>query len=653
MHFKPITLASKETIQRYTLQGKGMNCDLSFSNMFSWRFLYDTLFAEEDGFIFCRFHTRNHLAYMLPVGQGNLKAAVGKIMEDAKQQGHPFLMLGVCGETREKVEEYYPGMFSIEYDRDYCDYIYARDLLTDLKGKKLQAKRNHVHKFWRLYPEAKFKSLEEQDIPSCMEMAEEWYKNHSYAENIENEHESLRQCMGHFDELGLQGGVLYVHDKVAAFTFGNPINQDTFDVCVEKADDSYEGSYAVINNEFVKSLPAQYTYINREEDMGMEGLRRAKLSYQPTILLPKYVFKEMNPLTHLPALTLRDRCKILWQLCFNDDPAFIDLYFRLRYKDEITHHLEERGRVISALQAIPYGLTWCGQTVSTGYISGACTHPAYRGRGLMHQLLQQTHRKLKDKGVLFATLIPATPSLFDYYKKSGYTAAFSYRKEKWTPQPSIDTEEIEVRSCDLKEEMQQPSEVYRYINKKCASRPHTVQHCYEDYQVIVADMRLEHCTLLSAYRKEECVGVAFCVPQDGGVWVEDLFANDKRVKEALCKAASGKDNLAVTLKLPVAPENSNEGVLLGQARVLDAERALNSWCETHPAFFEEHETWTIQVEGDDAIAENNAFFRLSPAGCLRIERGEVGGEANQTLTIDKLTKFLFKGCHSFMSLMLD
>lgn len=660
MQFKPISLAAKEQIQRLTLTGKGINCDLSFANMFSWRFLYDTMYTEEDGFIFFRFHTSHHLAYMMPVGNGDLKAAISKIMQDAREQGHPFLLLGVCGDMRQQIEDLFPNQLTIEYDRDYCDYIYTRESLATLKGKKLQPKRNHANKFHRIYPEAEFRPLTIKEIPDCLSMAEEWYKTHSDVDNIEDEHRSLKECFSNFEALGLLGGVLYVHGKVAAFTYGMPINANTFDVCVEKADEAYEGSYAVINQEFVKSLPEQFTYINREEDMGLEGLRRAKLSYQPAIILQKYIIKELHPMSHTPGLTMRDHVKTLWQLCFNDDPAFIDLYFRFRYKDDINRCLEQNKRVVSALQAIPYPMTWCDGTVLTNYISGACTHPEYRGKGLMRNLLTKTHQRMKEDGVLFATLIPAEKSLFDFYKTFGYATAFSYRKERWTEPAGSYQGELTTVCADLKEEFSVKTDLYRFIDGVWARRACAVQHTYEDYRVVIADMILEKCCLMVAMRGNERVGAAFCMPEGHAVWVEDVVVKDGEdagdVTAALFAGAQRQfETDAVSYKAPVTEKNQPGTILLGQARVIDPLKALTKWLPAHPEFLQEkgQETWLIEVQGDTAIEDNNGFYLLSAGGCTFSETCPAGATPNITMDIPVLTSFLLKDTHPFMSLMLN
>lgn len=660
MQFKPISLAAKEQIQRLTLNGPGINCDLSFANMFSWRFLYNTMYTEEDGFVFFRFHTRHHLAYMMPIGQGDLKAAISKIMEDSRRQGHPFLLLGVCGDMRQQVEDLFPNQLTIEYDRDYCDYIYTRESLATLKGKKLQPKRNHANKFHRLYPEAEFKPLTVKEIPDCMAMVENWYKMHSDRVDIENEHRSLKECFSNYEALGLRGGVLYVHGKVAAFTYGMPINANTFDVCVEKADEAYEGSYAVINQEFAKSLPVQYEYVNREEDMGMEGLRKAKLSYQPAIILQKYIIKELHPMSHTPGLTMRDHVKTLWQLCFNDDPAFIDLYFKYRYKDEINRFIERNKRVVSALQAIPYPMTWCGRTVLTEYISGACTHPEYRDRGLMRELLDETHRRMKDDGVLFATLIPAEKSLFDFYRKSGYADTFNYARLTWQERLYVNDNGLTTETADLKEELSVKTDLYRFIDNLMAARPCAVQHTYEDYRVIIADFILEKNLLVVARRGGERVGAAFCIPIGRTLWIEDFVVKPGEDEQTVMAAMSGEAQRVtgtehVSFKVEADGNPFNEFSPFGQARVIDPLKALTIWLSAHPSFLKEKgaDNWLIELKGDTSITANDGYYLLSPQGCTFSKDCPAGRQVDEAMEIPSLTTFLLDGMHPFMSLMLN
>ena len=286
--FKELTVDDKDTITKYTLNSPRRNCDLSFSNLCSWRFLYHTVFAEYEGFLVLKFWTGEELAYMMPVGEGNLKKVLESMIEDSRKEGGDFCLLGVCPDMKKDLESVMPGKFTFTSDRNYTDYLYLRTDLATLIGKKYQSKRNHINKFRKTYS-YEYLPITPAHIPECLRLEAEWCKvnNCSEQEGMGNERRAIIFALNNFEKLGLSGGLLHVDGKIVAFTFGTPINGDTFGVHVEKADTSVEGGYAMINYEFANRIPEQYTYINREEDLGIEGLRKAKLSYQPVILLEK------------------------------------------------------------------------------------------------------------------------------------------------------------------------------------------------------------------------------------------------------------------------------------------------------------------------------------------------------------------------------
>lgn len=291
--FKPITIDDKEVITSFTLPSPLRNCDLAFSNMCSWRFLYQSEYAVYKNFLLIRFYieekNKKRIAYMRPIGSGDFRDALLQLEEDSWQHGHPLLMLGVTPISKDLLEEAFPGEFSYIPERDYFDYIYLREDLATLKGKKFQAKRNHVNKFKKQYA-YEYEPLTAELVPECFEFEAKWYKANRTdddQEELTDERKSMIFALNHFKELNLLGGAIRIDHKLVAFTFGSPINQDTFGVHVEKADTDYDGAYSIINQEFASHIPEQYVYVNREEDLGIPGLRKAKLSYNPTILLPK------------------------------------------------------------------------------------------------------------------------------------------------------------------------------------------------------------------------------------------------------------------------------------------------------------------------------------------------------------------------------
>ena len=226
---------------------------------------------------------------MTPTGQGNLKQAIDLLEADSLEQGHPLCMLGVTPDAKEELEKAIPGGFFYIPERNYFDYIYLREDLATLKGKKYQAKRNHIDKFNKKFA-YEYIPITPELVPECLQLECKWYKANredNDEEDLNDERRSIIYALNHYDELGLIGGAICVDHQIVAFTFGAPINHNTFGVHVEKANVNYEGAYAVINKEFASHLPEKYTYVNREEDLGIPGLRQAKLSYNPFILLEK------------------------------------------------------------------------------------------------------------------------------------------------------------------------------------------------------------------------------------------------------------------------------------------------------------------------------------------------------------------------------
>ena len=438
--FQDVTIADKDTIQSFTLHGELQNCDLSIANIISWRFLYNTQWAIVNNYLVFRFYVNQHLAYMLPVprptenedGKLSVKPCdacsievIKALKEDANALGHPFLMLGVCNCMVDVIEQFMPNTFEMKPNRDYADYIYTREKLALLSGKKLHGKRNHINKFKLLYPHYEYKPLTKDLIPECLKLEEKWREasinDGSNPELLASELRSMTRAFEFWDELGLIGGTLWVDNNLIAFTYGCPINQTTFDVCVEKADVSYEGAFTMINNEFVRHLPEQYFYINREEDMGEEGLRNAKLSYKPDIILEKNTVMEHHPFVAKDEEEhVKNETKELWKEVFNDKEAFVEMYFNRVFSHENNYTIQINKKVVGALQAVPYQLKWHHQTAKTVYISGVSTSPSMRNLNIGNNIMHQAHFNSYHKGAVFAVLIPAEEWLYTWYAKCGY-----------------------------------------------------------------------------------------------------------------------------------------------------------------------------------------------------------------------------------------
>lgn len=291
IHFKDLTLEDKETVTKYTLTSSCKSCDISFSNLMSWKFWYNTTFTIIDDCLVFRFHEheRKKMSYMIPFGAGDIKPIIEKLIENSIEIGEHFHLLASADYLHEKLDAEYLNKFNIKVERNQAEYLYNRIDLETLKGNKLHAKRNHVTRFKKDFPSWEYKELSPELIENCIYMEQEWFFKHEMedTQDVVDERRSLLFALNHLKETGAIGGVLYVEDHIVAFTIGCQINQNTIGIHFEKADTNYEGAYAMINQLFVQHLPEQYEFINREEDLGVEGLRTAKMSYHPCELLDR------------------------------------------------------------------------------------------------------------------------------------------------------------------------------------------------------------------------------------------------------------------------------------------------------------------------------------------------------------------------------
>ena len=256
----------------------------SFANLVMWGRQRGCIVGDQLA-LFSHFSGRS--VYPFPAGQGQWKPLLDAIIADSRERGIPCRFYGLMEPERELLESLYPGQFRYHCDRDGFDYVYDINDLADLKGRKYQQKRNHLHRFEEAFPDYSVRPLDEATLPMCQNMTDNWY----YLRSLENPHEDLQmertalsRAYRYFDQLGMEGLVLYAGGQIAAMTMASFLSEDTMDVHFEKAMPHIPGAYTAINREFARYIRAKYPqvkYLNREDDTGSAGLRKAKLSYHP------------------------------------------------------------------------------------------------------------------------------------------------------------------------------------------------------------------------------------------------------------------------------------------------------------------------------------------------------------------------------------
>lgn len=288
--FHRLTIDDRKSVQELTLKAGRRNCNFTFANLVGWQFWFQTEVCILNDAVILRYNLAGKRVYMICMA-GTPSCELLKLLKEDSDDKLTILGLEDESANQLKLNTCNKGIdITVEPLRNQYDYIYLKRDLESLSGGKLKAKRNHVNKFVAEHPDFEYKELTPNMFDQCREVVDKWQRNKEhdnpeYANTIEAEHQVMETIFHYWNRLDMFGGALFTSNKMVAFTFGSKVTDDTIDVCVEKADTSVDGAYSVINQQFAVHLPNSIIYINREEDMGLPGLRKSKLSYHPEILL--------------------------------------------------------------------------------------------------------------------------------------------------------------------------------------------------------------------------------------------------------------------------------------------------------------------------------------------------------------------------------
>lgn len=351
--------------------------------------------------------------------------------------------------------------------------------------------------------------------------------------------------------------------------------------------------------------------------------------------------------------SLRTQVRQLWECCFNDSKAFVDLYFKSRYTEENNIALLNETELIAALQMLPYPMTFCGTELRTAYVSGACTHPDHRNRGAMSQLLVRAFVQMRSEGIAFSTLIPAEPWLFGYYAHQGYAPVFRYSRRLFH------TTEEAAAACPgqpeglfcLQVHHEFHSDLYAYLNRLLHNRSCCIQHTEEDFKVIIADLQLSGgavCILRRSESQEnEIVALAFLYPTTEGTgwYIGELLSDTPQTGDQLLQRLCQRLHTS-TLEVLVPPEAGQPTYPLGMARIIDAPTVLQQYASVHPA------TTQCILLADPQLESNNGCYLLHEGHCIKKNATQLP-DSYLALTIGELTEYVFASEGGYMSLMLN
>ena len=293
--FHRVTIADKAWVDPIVAAEDSRSADFNFGNIYMWDGAYHQLVTSLGGRMLTKLRWDRQPFFAFPIGSGPLEPALDALAEFAGQRGYPLAIRGITEEHRALLEQCCPGRFVFTPDRDNFDYLYLAEKLSTMGGKKLHGKRNFCNRFEKSHS-WEFRRLTRDLIPTCMEMLGKWQDEFEVPpEGLDEEHGAIIRAFMRYDALGLEGGVLFAEGQAVGFTIGEVISSDTFDVHFEKAFASIPGAYPMVCREFTRQLLADHpniVYLNREDDMGQDNLREAKLEYAPELLLAKYTAVE-------------------------------------------------------------------------------------------------------------------------------------------------------------------------------------------------------------------------------------------------------------------------------------------------------------------------------------------------------------------------
>lgn len=295
LEFKKPEIGDKAWVNSCLKHANSMNCEYTFGNLFIWAEAYKTEICKYKDFLIVRWHDEDSVTYSLPLGEGDFTDAVAQIISDAKQNSVTPKIYGITEGYLGMLQEAFFGEFDYSFDDGMNDYIYSAQKMASLSGKKYHSKRNHITFFKKNNPDWKFEKLTKENISECIACHAKWIENKDSDTDSDEEYsfefEAVLKAFEYFDELGFIGGLLRVDGEVVAFTMGEgQVASSCFVTHFEKAPAQMRGAYPAICFEFTKNcLLGSFEYVNREEDLGIEGLRKAKQSYYPEVFLKKGV----------------------------------------------------------------------------------------------------------------------------------------------------------------------------------------------------------------------------------------------------------------------------------------------------------------------------------------------------------------------------
>ncbi|WP_120944778.1 DUF2156 domain-containing protein [Helicobacter labacensis] len=289
MEFKPLNLELKGLLDTHLQADRLSVSDVNFTNLYLWRRARDIRLALVCGCVVIRTqYPKQAPFYFYPIGAGDKKGALAELLAHTKAHNEVLEFRALQTDQRAQLESFYPNTFSVEAKRDRFDYVYHTAELIALQGKKYHKKKNHLNAFLKQYPHFIYEPISAHKRDQIVSALVEWRALGQEDQALDYEHQGILDALEVFEELQLQGGLICIEGRVVGLSFGERINAEMAVIHIEKADPRVRGAYQMINQQLLAHAFKDCPLVNREEDLGIEGLRQAKMGYNPAFLLEKF-----------------------------------------------------------------------------------------------------------------------------------------------------------------------------------------------------------------------------------------------------------------------------------------------------------------------------------------------------------------------------
>ena len=386
---KKLLISDYDKIKKYLDDANYEGYNSNFVTMMMWDHEYEIYYEIHDHYLIMLHTYLNEHFFSMPFcKEENYQEAIEYMMEYANNHHFAFRIDLAVDKFVDKIKEIYQDKFLYLHNEDNDDYIYEKKSLETLSGKKMQKRRNHFNAFIKEHPDYVYKEIEDEDIDNVLNCLKKWDTDHSNENSVVSEFIGIVYLLIHRKELNIKTGCIYLNGQLEAFIIGSPLKHKTVQIHVEKANKDIRGLYVAIGKFFLEQNYADYELVNREEDMGLDSLRRAKKMLHPIKMIHKYTIVTNNQ--SIVKANNSDIPQIidLWEKSFKDEnEQSTKFYFDKCYQNENTYLLKNNHHLVSMVQIVPYTIILDNKEYLAYFILGVATDKNYQKQGLMKKLM--------------------------------------------------------------------------------------------------------------------------------------------------------------------------------------------------------------------------------------------------------------------------